>query len=133
MRSRSSWEAVLNTIITRCNAMTLRFDNTYAALPERFYSRVNPEPVASPEVIRVNDALAEQLGFDVAWLQSDEGAAFAVGNKILEGAEPIATVYGGHQFGNWAGQLGDGRAVLLGELLDKDGERFDLQLKGSGR
>ncbi|AWV88849.1 protein adenylyltransferase SelO [Bradymonas sediminis] len=113
--------------------MTLRFDNTYAALPERFYSRVNPEPVASPEVIRVNDALAEQLGFDVAWLKSDEGAAFAVGNKLLEGADPIATVYGGHQFGNWAGQLGDGRAVLLGELLDQDGERFDLQLKGSGR
>lgn len=113
--------------------MTLRFDNTYAALSDSFYSRVNPEPVSSPKVIRVNDALAEQLGFDADWLNSEEGAAFAVGNTILDGADPIATVYGGHQFGNWAGQLGDGRAVLLGELLDRDGERFDLQLKGSGR
>lgn len=113
--------------------MTLRFDNTYAALPERFYSQVNPEPVATPTTIRVNDNLADQLGFDTDWLNSDEGAAFGVGNKILDGAKPIATVYGGHQFGNWAGQLGDGRAVLLGELLDADGARFDLQLKGSGR
>jgi len=113
--------------------MPVHFDNTYAALPERFFSRVEPEPVAAPQVIRVNDALAEQLGFDPAWLRSDLGAAFAVGNTILKGAQPIATVYGGHQFGNWAGRLGDGRAILLGEVLDRAGERFDVQLKGAGR
>src|SRR5690554_4209690 len=117
----------------RSFVMPVHFDNTYAALPERFFSRVEPEPVAAPQVIRVNDALAEQLGFDPAWLRSDLGAAFAVGNTILKGAQPIATVYGGHQFGNWAGRLGDGRAILLGEVLDRAGERFDVQLKGAGR
>jgi uncharacterized protein YdiU (UPF0061 family) len=113
--------------------MKLRFDNTYAALPERFYSRLNPEPVSTPHTVRVNDALAEQLGFDPEWLASQKGAEFAVGNHIVDGADPIATVYGGHQFGNWAGRLGDGRALLLGEVIDQDGQRFDVQLKGSGR
>ncbi|QDG54207.1 YdiU family protein [Persicimonas caeni] len=113
--------------------MKVRFDNSYLALPERFYSRVSPEPVASPEVVRVNTSLAEQLGFDPDWLDSPEGAEFAVGNRVLDGSEPIATVYGGHQFGNWAGRLGDGRALLLGEVIDRDGQRFDVQLKGSGR
>lgn len=113
--------------------MKVRFDNSYAALPQRFYSRLDPKPVSSPEVIRVNESLAERVGFDAGWLSSEEGAEFAVGNRVLEGSEPIATVYGGHQFGNWAGQLGDGRAILLGEVISGDGERFDLQLKGSGR
>jgi uncharacterized protein YdiU (UPF0061 family) len=113
--------------------MKPRFDNTYAALPNRFYSRLNPEPVSSPQTIRVNDALAERLGFDADWLATEEGAEFAVGNRVIEGSDPIATVYGGHQFGNWAGRLGDGRALLLGEVLDQNDERFDVQLKGSGR
>lgn len=113
--------------------MKPRFDNTYAALPERFYSRLDAEPVSSPETVRVNDALAERLGFDPDWLAAEEGAEFAVGNRVLEGSEPIAMVYGGHQFGNWAGRLGDGRALLLGEVVDENGERFDIQLKGSGR
>lgn len=113
--------------------MKVRFDNTYAALPERFYTRLSPEPVSSPQTIRVNDSLAEKLGFEPEWLASQEGAEFIVGNRILDDSDPIATVYGGHQFGNWAGRLGDGRAILLGEVIGRDGERFDVQLKGSGR
>ncbi|MFW5967515.1 MAG: protein adenylyltransferase SelO [Persicimonas sp.] len=113
--------------------MKPHFDNTYTSLPPRFYSRVEPEPVSSPGVVRVNESLARRLGFDPEWLAGEEGAEFAVGNRIIEGSEPIAMVYGGHQFASWAGRLGDGRAHLLGEVVDSDGERFDIQLKGSGR
>ena len=113
--------------------MHLTFDNTYIALPDHFYSRVDPEPVSKPETIKANHRLARQLGFDPEWLQSKEGAEFIVGNRILEGSEPIAMVYAGHQFGNWVPRLGDGRALLLGEVVDPDGQRFDLHLKGSGR
>jgi len=81
----------------------------------------------------VNRALAEQLGIDPDLLESPEGASLATGNTLLPGATPIAAVYAGHQFGGWNPRLGDGRAILLGELLDRQGERFDLQLKGSGR
>ncbi len=109
------------------------FDNSYASLPDRFFSVQLPDPVVAPAIIRVNHALARQLGFDATWLETAEGAQVAVGNQILEGATPIATVYAGHQFGGWNPQLGDGRAILLGEVLDADGERFDVQLKGSGR
>lgn len=112
--------------------MRPRFDNTYLHLPETFYSHIRPQAVSDPQIIRVNEPLAEKLGFEPSWLKSSAGAAFAVGNQIIEGSEPIATAYGGHQFGNWAGQLGDGRASLLGEVLSADGERFDVQLKGSG-
>ena len=113
--------------------MNIHFDNTYARLPERFYSSVKPEPSSKPETIAVDEALARQLGFEPAWLTSEEGAQFVVGNSLLEGSEPIALVYAGHQFGNWVPRLGDGRAVLIGEVLDESDERFDLQLKGSGR
>ena len=113
--------------------MKLSFDNSYRRLPDRFYTRLDPEPVAEPRTIRVNEALAERLGFDPAWLATPEGAKFAVGNTLLDGSEPIATVYAGHQFGGFSAQLGDGRAILLGEVLDPDGQRFDIQLKGSGR
>jgi len=110
-----------------------QFDNSYARLPDRFYARVNPEPVRSPQLIRVNDALARELGLDPAWLASDEGMLAVAGNHIPEGADPIATAYAGHQFGGWSAQLGDGRALLLGEVVSPAGERFDIQLKGSGR
>ncbi len=113
--------------------MKPRFDNTYAALPERFYSRQKPEPVSSPSTIVVNEPLARRLGFDPQWLKTEEGAEFGVGNRLLEGSDPIAMVYAGHQFGNWVPRLGDGRALLLGEVVDEEGERFDIQLKGSGR
>ncbi|GAB4565735.1 MAG: YdiU family protein [Haliangiales bacterium] len=112
--------------------MLARFDNSYATLPERFYARLAPEPVSTPAIIRVNDALAEQLGLDPAWLRSAQGAQVAAGNQVPDGAAPIATVYAGHQFGHFNPQLGDGRAILLGEVIDRHGQRYDLQLKGSG-
>ena len=110
----------------------LPFDNSYLQLPERFYTRLGPTPVSRPGPIRVNRVLAEQLGIDAGWLASDEGTEALAGNRIPEGAEPIATVYGGHQFGGWSPQLGDGRAILLGEVIGRDGGRYDIQLKGSG-
>jgi uncharacterized protein YdiU (UPF0061 family) len=110
----------------------IAFDNNYALLPDRFYARQAPVPVALPGPIRVNRELAGQLGLDADWLASDAGTAVVAGNAVPEGAEPIATVYAGHQFGGYNPQLGDGRAILLGEILSPDGKRFDLQLKGSG-
>ena len=109
------------------------FDNTYAHLPERFYQRFDPVPVASPKIIKVNRALAEELGVDGAVLETDEGAAVVAGNRVPEGADPIAMAYAGHQFGHFVPQLGDGRAVLLGEVIDRHGRRRDIHLKGAGR
>lgn len=108
------------------------FDNTYAALDDKFHSRLTPTKVAQPGLIRANDELAQQLGIDAAWLRSEEGIATVAGNHVPAGADPIATVYAGHQFGGFNPQLGDGRAVLLGEVIDGNGKRFDVQLKGSG-
>ena len=88
--------------------------------------------VQKPELIRVNHDLAAQLGISAEWLESTEGVEVLAGNAVPEGAEPIATVYAAHQFGNWNPQLGDGRALLLGEVISKSGQRFDIQLKGSG-
>ncbi|MFN2327730.1 MAG: YdiU family protein [Chromatocurvus sp.] len=109
------------------------FDNSYARLPPRLYAAVSATPVASPELLRINVPLCEQLGIDAHWLASPDGVAVLAGNALPEGAAPIATVYAGHQFGQFNPQLGDGRALLLGEVVDRDGKRFDLQLKGSGR
>ncbi|MGH1369222.1 MAG: protein adenylyltransferase SelO [Maritimibacter sp.] len=107
--------------------MTTAFDNSYTRLPNRLFSRQKPSRVAAPGLIIVNDALATRLGVD------RPTAEIAVGNALPKGADPIAQMYAGHQFGNWAGQLGDGRAVLLGEVVAPDGARFDIQLKGAGR
>ncbi len=112
---------------------SLAFDNSYARLPEQFYTRQLPDPVSSPGLIRVNRALAGQLGIEPNWLESKTGVEFIAGNFIPGGADPIATVYAGHQFGGWNPQLGDGRAILLGEMIAADGVRYDIQLKGSGR
>ena len=109
------------------------FDNSYAALPDRFYARVDPTPVAEPRLLRLNRPLAEQLGLDPGWLASSAGIAMLSGNIVPEGAASIALAYAGHQFGHFVPQLGDGRAILLGEVVDRDGNRRDLQLKGSGR
>ena len=109
------------------------FDNSYARLPGNFYTRQAPVPVATPGLIRVNHDLAEYLGFDPQWLESKTGIEFIAGNHLPEGTEPIATVYAGHQFGSWNPQLGDGRAILLAEVIASDGVRHDIQLKGSGR
>ena len=112
--------------------MTLRFDNSYARLPGRFYARQAPVPVAEPALVAVNRALAARLGLDADWLESPAGVAMLAGNTVPEGAEPLAQAYAGHQFGGWVPQLGDGRAILLGEVVAPDGARFDLQLKGAG-
>ncbi|MFT3930856.1 MAG: YdiU family protein [Spongiibacteraceae bacterium] len=109
------------------------FDNSYARLPAHFFSRQSPTPVASPAMIRTNAALAQQLGIDPTWLASADAVGVFSGNQIAEGSEPIATVYAGHQFGGWNPQLGDGRAILLGEIIGRDGRRYDIQLKGSGQ
>ena len=112
--------------------MSPHFVNSYTQLPERFYARQLPVPVADPALIRVNRDLAQQLGIDPAWLESTEGVDTIAGNHVPAGADPIATVYAGHQFGSWNPRLGDGRAILLWEVIGRDGERYDVQLKGSG-
>ena len=109
------------------------FDNSYARLPERFFTRTAPTPVAAPRLIRLNRALAADLGLDPDAFAGEEGAAVLAGNRVPEGAEPIAMAYAGHQFGTFVPQLGDGRAVLLGEVVDRNGVRRDIQLKGAGR
>ena len=108
------------------------FDNSYADLPPEFYQRLDPTPVSHPELITVNDELAEQLGIDADGLRSAAGISVLAGNSVHPGSDPIAMAYAGHQFGNWVPQLGDGRALLLGEVIDKSGNRFDIQLKGAG-
>src|SRR5918999_952726 len=108
------------------------FNNSYARLPDRFFARVAPTPVAAPKLIKLNRELAVHLGLDPDWLASPEGVEVLAGKRLPDEAEPIATAYAGHQFGHFVPQLGDGRAILLGEVLDQDGIRRDIQLKGSG-
>ncbi|HEY4173809.1 MAG TPA: YdiU family protein [Rhodopila sp.] len=112
--------------------MHIPFDNSYARLPDRFYERLDPTPVAAPKLIRVNDLLARDLGIDPDALASPDGVAVLAGNRVPPGAEPMALAYAGHQFGHFVPQLGDGRANLLGEVVGRDGIRRDIQLKGSG-
>lgn len=109
------------------------FDNAYARLPERFYTRLDPTPVPEPKLFALNDILAADLGMEADWLSSKAGVAMLSGNAMPDGADPIAQVYAGHQFGGWSPRLGDGRAHLLGEVIDVDGGHWDLQLKGSGQ
>jgi serine/tyrosine/threonine adenylyltransferase len=108
------------------------FDNSYARLPQTYFTSQKPIPVSSPKLAIFNKPLAASLGLNIQSLQSEEGAAVFAGNKIPEGASPLAQAYAGHQFGHFT-MLGDGRAVLLGEQITPSGERFDIQLKGSGR
>ena len=108
------------------------FDNSYARLPGAFFARILPAQVAGPRLIKLNTALARQLGLDPDALATPEGAEMLSGQTIPEGAAPIAMAYAGHQFGNFVPQLGDGRAILLGEVVGSDGVRRDIQLKGSG-
>jgi uncharacterized protein YdiU (UPF0061 family) len=113
--------------------MAISFENTYAQLAEKFYSVQTPQPVNRPSLIRVNHLLAELLGIDPRWLESVEGVEILAGNVVPEGSAPIAQAYAGHQFGGFVPELGDGRAVLLGEVVGRDGRRYDIQLKGSGK
>ena len=115
------------------SAVRLPFDNTYARLPTRFYARVEPMPVARPRLKKLNRPLAMTLGLDPDDLASPEGVEVLAGTRVPEGAEPVAMAYAGDQFGHFVPQLGDGRALLLGEVVDCDGVRRDIHLKGSGR
>ncbi|WPL18625.1 hypothetical protein Thiowin_03705 [Thiorhodovibrio winogradskyi] len=113
--------------------MIFAFDNTYARLPYRFHARVIPTAVARPTLLQVNEDLAHQLGLNPSELRNQEATDIFAGNRLPEGAEPLAMAYAGHQFGSFVPQLGDGRAILLGELVTPRGMRFDIQLKGAGR
>lgn len=108
------------------------FDNSYTALSEKMYSWVTPEKVSNPKIVFFNDDLAGDLGFDLSHLSGELLAGYFSGNNLFEGSMPIAQAYAGHQFGYFT-MLGDGRAILLGEHVTPVGERFDIQLKGSGR
>src|SRR5438477_10325782 len=108
------------------------FQNTYSTLPANFFVRVAPTPVAAPRLIKLNRPLAVDLGLDPELLSSPEGAEILAGKRVPDGADPIAMAYAGHQFGHFVPQLGDGSAILLGEVIDADGVRRDIQLKGSG-
>ena len=105
------------------------FDNSYAALPDGFYTRITPTPVADPRLLAFNADLAASLGINAG---PDDLAFILGGNELPQGAAPLAQLYAGHQFGNYNPQLGDGRAILLGEVVDSQGIRRDIQLKGSG-
>jgi serine/tyrosine/threonine adenylyltransferase len=109
------------------------FDNTYARLPERFYARLNPTGVSAPRLVKLNVDLARNLGLDPDALASEQGVEILAGKRIAQGSEPLAQAYAGHQFGQFVPQLGDGRANLLGEVIGRNGQRYDIQLKGSGR
>ena len=111
----------------------IAFDNSYARLPARFYARVFPAAASAPRLVKLNGQLARELGLDPDDLASTEGAEIFSGKRVPEGADPIAAAYAGHQFGSFVPQLGDGRAILLGEVVDRDGMRRDIQLKGAGR
>ncbi len=119
--------------LDRDTAPAFGFDNSYARLPDRFFARMKPTPVARPELVRLNHALARHLHLDPESLAAPGGVAVLAGNRLPADAAPLAMAYGGHQFGVWVPQLGDGRAILLGEVVDRDGGRRDVQLKGSGR
>ena len=109
------------------------FDNTYATLPERFFTKTPPTPVSAPRLIKLNTQLATDLGLDVEALSSPNGLEVLAGNRVPDNTIAIATAYAGHQFGGFVPQLGDGRAILLGEVVDRNGIRRDIQLKGAGR
>jgi uncharacterized protein YdiU (UPF0061 family) len=123
-----------STADTVCEGRPIRFgfENSYARLPERFYARVKPTPVAAPGLVKLNVGLAQNLGLNPDALASVEGVEILAGNRVAEGSEPLAQAYAGHQFGHFVPQLGDGRANLLGEVIGRDGVRYDIQLKGSG-
>ena len=111
----------------------ITFDNTYARELPGLYALSRPATAPAPALLYMNSGLADDLGLDAPALDSAEGAAFFAGNRLPEGAEPLAQAYAGHQFGGFSPQLGDGRALLLGEVIDRRGQRRDIALKGSGR
>ena len=133
MTAKRNYMKGMNQTLASPGSLRIGFANSYARLPGSFHAAVAPSPVSAPRIITVNAALAEELGLDPAALNSEAGAAIAAGNLMPEGAEPVATAYAGHQFGHFVPQLGDGRAILLGEVIDRKGHRRDIQLKGAGQ
>eukprot|EP00053_Salpingoeca_punica_P011764 m.104812 g.104812 ORF g.104812 m.104812 type:complete len:660 (+) comp15769_c0_seq2:1921-3900(+) len=163
----SSSSTSTSTLTSTSSPPLFLFDNSYAKLPARFYARLAPSPVKQPSLVKLNERLACELGLDARRLASPEGVAVLAGNTVAPGSEPLAQAYAGHQFGGLNPQLGDGRAILLGELLVpssspapagaagaaantaaanasasagaeqhikyKEGQRVDVQLKGSGK
>lgn len=111
----------------------LKFDNSYTNLPSNFYEKILPVAIHNPSLVELNEQLVEDLGLNITELKSNAGAELFSGNFIAPGSKPIALAYAGHQFGHFVPRLGDGRAVLLGEIIDKEGQRVDIQLKGSGQ
>lgn len=109
-----------------------KWDNSYGRLPSLLYTRMEPAPVKGPEIAILNESVAALLGLDADKLKGEYGAAIFAGNRVPEGADPLAQAYAGHQFG-YFNRLGDGRALLIGEHVTEQGERYDVQLKGSGR
>src|SRR5271169_3368181 len=111
------------------------FDNSYARLPDRFFARLRPTPVVAPRLVRLNAKLALELGLDPEKLATPNSVEILAGNRVPEGGEPLAMAYAGHQFGTFVPQLGDGRAILLGEVIDRGGvclsEDAYRQVRGS--
>ncbi len=107
--------------------------NSYAGLPAQFYNRQQPAVMPAPKLVRLNAPLARQLGLDPGWLRTQDGVAFLAGSQLPDHAEPLAMAYAGHQFGVFVPQLGDGRAILLGEVADRNGRLWDIHIKGAGR
>lgn len=122
----------MSTATEQPSLPTLRFDNRFARLDPAMGSRLAPVPLPDPYLVAASSQVAGMLGLDPRRLQSSEWLDVIAGNRVPEGAQPMAAVYAGHQFGVWAGRLGDGRALLLGEVAGHDGSRYELQLKGSG-
>lgn len=128
----AAWRVSLRRMTdTARPALHIPFDNSYGTLPDRFYHRQSATPVKAPKLLAFNHALAADLGIS-ARTESEAAEVFG-GNQVPDGADPLAQVYAGHQFGGFSPQLGDGRALMLGEVLDPNGQRYDIQLKGSGR
>ena len=132
LAARADLEGIMSASHAEITPRALPFDNTYARLPERLFARLDPTPVDSPCLVKLNRALAASLGLDADALAAPAMVEVLAGNRVPEGAQPIALAYAGHQFGHFVPQLGDGRAILLGEVVGRDGARRDIQLKGSG-
>ncbi len=124
--------AAMNLSANRSEAtadLGLTWNHGFAALGPAFYTELRPTPLPSPHWVGISPDVARLVGLDPTWLASDEALQAFTGNTLLSGSQPLATVYSGHQFGVWAGQLGDGRAILLGETANG----HEIQLKGAGR
>ena len=112
---------------------TLQFDNSYARLPEKFYRVVQPTSLPDPYLVSFNPEVAKLINLDLSESTKPDFVGYFCGNKLLSGSQPISAIYAGHQFGTYVPQLGDGRAILLGEVVNETGSRFDIQLKGAGK